>query len=202
MKQNHPIGWMLILAVAGLASWATAQEPASAPASAPTAASNTPAEATPSAEEVMKQLLEKRQPTTAAEPTRRPAATDVPAGSVTPASDPGLMGTAPNLFAPGASRDANLKREGEFIVNRRGRIVRSPSGGHSLFVFEADGQQASEAPMLLLPCQLTQSREDMVQERSDRTVFIVSGQVFVYRGTNYLLPTMMKQDFDRGNIQH
>ena len=73
--------------------------------------------------------------------------------------------------------------------------------GLQVFVFDADSQHAPEPPMILQPCRLLQSMEDIVQQRGDTVVFVLSGQVHVYRGANYLLPTLMRIAIDRGNLE-
>jgi len=108
--------------------------------------------------------------------------------------DPKIIGVAPGTAAP------KLKREGEFVLSRRGRLVRA-DGGQPMFAFDADSDKAAEAPMILLPCRLLQNMEELTADHGDRTVFILSGQVFVYRGANYILPTMMKPAIDKGNLQ-
>jgi len=108
--------------------------------------------------------------------------------------DPRVLGVAPGQEMP------KLRREGEFIVNRRGRLVQAPNGRHVLFVFQADSEQAPETPMVFAPCLMLQNMEDIVRERGGKVIFILSGQVLVYRGINYLLPTMMKLAIDRGNL--
>jgi len=55
--------------------------------------------------------------------------------------------------------------------------------------------------MILHACKLLETMEKTVQEQGDDIPFIVSGQVFVYRGANYLLPTLYQIDLDRGNLQ-
>ena len=52
--------------------------------------------------------------------------------------------------------------------------------------------------MIMMPCQLLESMEKLISERGDRVVFNTSGQVFVYKGANYLLPSIMREDYDRG----
>lgn len=108
---------------------------------------------------------------------------------------PRILGTAPGTKPP------TLHREGEFIVNRRGHIVRAPDGTNSMFVFEADSEKAPEPPMILIPCARRQDMEDYVAKRGNKVVFVVSGQVFVYRGLNYLLPNMFKLALNNGNLQ-
>jgi hypothetical protein len=157
----------------------------------------TPAGDAPSAEEVMRQMLERRQDPPPTPPTPQRAAPNVPEPpTATVAVDPAVIGIAPGEDPP------PLKREGSFIVSRRGRMVQSLDGGSRLFVFEADSLDAPEAPMILQPCRLLETMEDLVRERGDHVVFTVSGQVHNYRGANYLLPTMMIIEPDRGNLEN
>lgn len=156
------------------------------------------ADAERSARQVMDQLLEQRRESPAIEPTRQPRVEDQPSRVGAPAAtvdlDPAIVGTAPDGEQP------DLLPEGTFIVNRRGRLMRSPDGGHVLFVFEADDEAAPEAPMILQPCRKLEDMEDYVEKHGDQTTFRLSGQVHTYRGANYLLPTMMVIDIDRGNL--
>ena len=55
--------------------------------------------------------------------------------------------------------------------------------------------------MFLLPCRLLQNMEQIVQRRGNQAVFIVTGQVFVYQGTNHLLLTMFTLAIDKGNLR-
>lgn len=155
----------------------------------------------PSADQVMKDMTGSLEKNAAIEPTQRPpGSTNKAAGeksaapSFRPEVDAAVIGTAPGLKQP------KLRREGEMIVNRRGRLARGAGGGQVLFVFDADSQQTQEAPVVLLPCQVLQNMEDLVQERGERIAFSVSGQVFTYRGGNYMLPTTMTIEFDKGNL--
>ncbi|MEM1446597.1 MAG: hypothetical protein AAGF84_11105 [Planctomycetota bacterium] len=91
----------------------------------------------------------------------------------------------------GAAR-GKLVREGEFVLNRAGRLVRSADRRDVLFTFEADGPELTEAPMGVLPCRLRMWMEDAVARRGDAAVFVVSGRVTQFRGANYLLPVSAK----------
>jgi hypothetical protein len=55
--------------------------------------------------------------------------------------------------------------------------------------------------MYMMPCQMLEDMERIVAERGDSIVFIVSGKVYVYRGSNYLLPNLMKLAPHRGNLE-
>ncbi len=175
-----------------------AEPPADAAADA---AEPTPAEgAEPAADEVLKQMLEKRRSKPVIEPVDEPAPTGDLNASPTRGSsidiDERVVGIAPGQPQP------ILRREGEFIPLRRGRLMRSPSGNQFLFVFEADDRQTPEDAMFLLPCKHLESMEQYILERGDKVVFNVSGQIFTYRGANYLLPTKWNIPPDRGNLQN
>ena len=174
-----------------------AKQPAPAPAE----------KAGDSAEDVEKRLKEKLDAANKAASEAKPATpvkkedprTDLPKlPAPTPGRidqpDPRIIGIAPGGSTP------KLRREGEFVLSRKGRLIRA-EGGQLLFSFDADSDKSEEPPMILMPCRLLQNMEEMSQEHGDRTVFILSGQVFVYRGANYLLPTMMKPSIDRGNLK-
>ena len=140
---------------------------------------------TPTVEDAMRQLEDqRRQPPPVIDPQRRQVTE--PAPVTRPAVDPNVVGLLPGKDPP------PLRREGEFVLNRRGRLVRSADGHHAIFVFDSNSQNAVEPPMILMPCLLLQNMEDLVRDRGDDITFEISGQVFVYRGANYLLPTMMR----------
>ncbi len=158
---------------------------------APTApAASAPA---PSAEQVIAELLQQRQDAPAVDPVRT-AVTPPPTGNIT---DRRVLGTAPDT----RNSSPGLRREGDFVLSRRGRVVVSEAGEAPLFVFAADGVNAAEPPMKLAPSQLTEQVERIVKQRSDRVVFVITGQVLTYRGANHLLPTQIMEDFDQGNLK-
>ena len=39
---------------------------------------------------------------------------------------------------------------------------------------------------------MLESMEDLVRERGENILFILSGQITTYHGANYVMPTMMK----------
>lgn len=142
-------------------------------------------------DDVEDQLEELERKNPLIEPVRKPGAETVP--SVRIATDPNVIGSAPNEKKP------PLRREGEFIIDRKGRLVRSGDGASMVFVFDADEKGNPEPPMVIMPCRMLQNMEDLVRERGDSIAFKLSGQVYTYRGANYLLPTMMKLAVDKDN---
>jgi hypothetical protein len=140
--------------------------------------------------------LRQAQPSPRPQPVESRADQRPPSPSAFAATAPrAVQGLAPGLPSP------RLRREGDFLISRRGRLTRSPDGAHLLFAFEADGRAAGDPPMVLQPNRLLESMESIIASRGDGVVFLISGQVQAYRGVNYLLPTMMKLDIDRGNLQ-
>ena len=96
---------------------------------------------------------------------------------------------------------AELRDEGELVIQRRGRLARTADGAEAMFVFDADAPGAEEPPMRLMPCQLLASMENTAARRGGSTVFVVSGMVYTYRGQNYLLPTNMRLARPHANLQ-
>lgn len=192
MTRKYSIGLALTLvlgltlgAVAANGGGDTEQAEPQAPAAGPgDVQATTPPAPTPTPEEAIQQLEGERREPPAIDPQRREAAEAVPGARVP--VDPNVVGLLADEDPP------PLRREGEFVLNRRGRMVRSADGQHAIFVFDSNSENAVEPPMILMPCQLLENMEDLVRDRGDDMTFEVSGQVFVYRGANYLLPTMMR----------
>jgi hypothetical protein len=172
-----------------------------------TTTTDKPAAADDDAARVMHDLVSQMKKNPLIEPTDAPASKQTDSAvnpDKTPGYQPVRVGVDPNIVgtAPGVKGKApKLRREGEFVISRQGRLVRSDDGLHTLFVFDADAEKSPETPMALVPCQMLQSMEDLVGQRGEQIRFIVSGQILVYRGVNYLLPTMMTLAQDRGNLQ-
>ncbi|MEM1211312.1 MAG: hypothetical protein AAGI68_03345 [Planctomycetota bacterium] len=173
---------------------ALAQTSGTAPATQPDTAAEVGSQ-----EDVLRELMESGRGGVRVTPAATQAAVrevptriGVPAGAVDP--DPAVIGVAPGEPRP------TLRREGEFIINRAGRLVRSPDQALALFVFEADAAGTPEPPMIMQACRLLETMEDVVARHGDATVFVVSGQVHTYRGNNYMLPTRMTPRIDRGNL--
>ena len=160
---------------------------------------NTPEKDVDTPDDVMEQLLKQREDSPVVQPETGPNIEYVENQLGVLATkadlDPAIIGVAPGQAQP------KLRREGDFIVSRRGRLIRSPDGAHVLFVFAADGKYASEPPMIMQKCRRLEDMENYVQKRGDNVIFIVSGQIHTYRSANYLLPTMMKIATDQGNLQ-
>jgi hypothetical protein len=108
--------------------------------------------------------------------------------STLPLAPPARREAAPGAPAAAGPRPALLP-EGTFLAARRGRLVRS-AAGEWLFVVDSGAEGVAEPPMLLLPCRNLAAMERLAEQRGDAVTFTVSGQVFVYRDRNCLLPVM------------
>jgi hypothetical protein len=125
------------------------------------------------------ELAEQPQPNPATAPAA-PTRAAQPADTSAQAGFPGLEQADVRL------RVGRLLPEGTFITRRAGRLVALPSGERAL-VFHPDEQGVTLRPMVLIPSLARQRMEQAVEDRE--LEFLVSGEVFVHHGLNYLLPT-------------
>jgi hypothetical protein len=159
----------------------TEQKPAAdGPSQAPTA-DKPPAPSTdPSVQDLIRDLESRRAIPRAVDPTTSRSPGDA---------------SEPKRTSRGAA--SSVSPEGTLVESRRGRIIRAAGGG-LFFVPDSNTTAAtpSDAPMGLLPCKLLETIEARgggslpAEGRGDQTQFRVSGRVVVYRGRNYLLPTL------------
>ncbi|MBL0869607.1 MAG: hypothetical protein IBJ18_03415 [Phycisphaerales bacterium] len=141
-------------------------KPAETPA-APTTPANPSAPVNP-ADQIMKDLEQS---------ARNREGTNA-SGSKVPKAEPGVE-----------IPTAKLLREGTFVTSKRGRMTRGGSGDWQIN-FDADAEGRIDPPMGLMPCMNLQAMEKLVEKGGDSVTFTISGQVFLYKGRNYLLPTM------------
>jgi hypothetical protein len=80
-----------------------------------------------------------------------------------------------------------LVREGSFLRNRRGRLVRGE--GTWVYVFDKDAQGNAEPPMVMSPCRRLREMQQALELQARTLTFQTTGQVFAYEGRNYFLPT-------------
>ncbi len=143
-----------------------------------------------SAEDVLNEMLNRREENPIIQPAR-------PAPQISESTYGQGVGTA-----PGARKSVKLMREGQFVLNRRGRMTRTTEGMTGwLFTFDADSDGLADPPMHLMPCKMLEDMESIITEQGEDAPFTISGQVFVYRNANYLLPTLMQLAPKRGNLQ-
>lgn len=102
-----------------------------------------------------------------------------------------LVTAAPSLAqtaAPGVPVRREAVREGMFLTARPGGLLRV-STGDWVFVPQDTGEGPRLRPMVILPSQTLTRLAAGAQALTGQAAGVVSGQVFVYRGREYLLPT-------------
>jgi len=87
---------------------------------------------------------------------------------------------------PGAPAVATL-REGTYIIDRVGRLEKTPDGAQAQFVLDADGKSLREPPLIIVPNLKLMMMENAVTGATRDLRFRVSGMITEYRGRNYVL---------------
>lgn len=141
-------------------------------------ASSQPVSTQPEAEDIARDLLDQSAPIIAPSRTTEPAREDLPRRD---------RWVRPPVIPPrGVQRSGKkLLPEGFYVVDRRGRLVRS--GDQWMFAFESDGKALADPPMGLLRNEWLERVESEVATGAHGVIFRVSGEVTCYRGKNYLL---------------
>jgi hypothetical protein len=102
----------------------------------------------------------------------------------------GATGQTPEKVLPAAATPTPLLREGTFMLQVNGSLQRGEQPGVWVFRIASDDPSKEMFELTLLPCTLLASLEQLVESMPDeQIVFDLTGQVFVYRGRNYLMPT-------------
>jgi len=100
---------------------------------------------------------------------------------------------------PARAASQTAMQENTAIVNRRGKIVRDRSGGWVL-VLDADASALADPPLRLLPCMLLENIEDYARRSGNNSPIIITGQVGLYNGQNFLLPTVYRIPHERSRL--
>ncbi len=145
----------------------------------------------PSAESVIESLLEDRPLKSVVIPEPSPAVTPevkVEGGDVkiTPI-EPATTG-----------RSTSYANE-SFVIDRPGRVL--PDGDGWSFAFENRGNHPSDKPLRLLPNRLLETALAQSAGGSRGVVFLVTGEVTVYKGRSYMLLRKVIARRDLGNLR-
>ncbi|MFG0258636.1 MAG: hypothetical protein ACF8GE_12100 [Phycisphaerales bacterium JB043] len=96
---------------------------------------------------------------------------------------PQATGTSPGLLT-----------DGTLLALRRGRVMRSDSGGWRFIMDnDPDADPWTDLPQELLPCRALEHMRSRL-ELIGTDEFTISGRVFLYKGANYLLPVLWVQE--------
>lgn len=135
----------------------------------------------PTAEEVVQQLMQSA-PRAVRMPERRADVTvSVPTGP------------------DGRADDGPRWPEETMLIDQVGRVLPADSGYQ--FVFEDRGSAATSRPIRVLPSRLLESALAASGAGTRGVVFIVTGEITVYQGNNYLLLRKVLQRRDLGNLR-
>lgn len=193
-------------AMAPASQGSRASPPESVPATpAPSSRSEAPATSMPdpinpgdSAQDIMRHLEESIGPAPGHVAIRATGADGAEYRGSTRAS-PRPTGAGSTTKGESAGKASKLLQEGAAIISRRGQLTRDPSGGWR-FVFDADATGLVDPPVRLLPCLLLEELENFARHNGSGAAILISGQVYLYGGRNFLLPTVFRVPRERTNI--
>lgn len=98
-----------------------------------------------------------------------------------------------------ATLERTMIADGTPFVRRAGRLFQQ--SGWWQFVPESDHPDHPELPLRLLPNKNTDLMASAWEHNSIGLVFIVSGEVTLFQGANYLLPGLAVRQIDSGNLR-
>lgn len=130
---------------------------------------------------------------------RRPVEPVAPAAAAPARPAVGVVPGVRPLPRGDAGGQGRLLPDGTFLPLRRGRVIRGEAGEWA-FHFDTDPDSAAPPPMVLLPCQTLMAIEGYAMGGGESVVLRVSGQVFVYHGRNFLLPTHFEPERRSGDL--
>lgn len=148
----------------------------------------------PSAEDVLKALRNKRSTTDPLDPSA-PAQPSNPAHANLLA---GLDTAEGKTHTVGAELRRTLHPDGTILERRAGRFVEQ--GDRRLFVTDNDHADAA-TPWELLPCQATEFMMRQWSRNPHGLVFVVSGELTLFDGKNFLLPRLAMRQLASDNLR-
>lgn len=125
------------------------------------------------------------------QPTTRPTPTTLPAEEMLNR----MLQSRPDANRPLTPGDAVvteadhpfLRKEGDVMRQRVGRLVRTEDGKAWEFHYEADGKTLQDPPMGVLPNGNLAAMETTIKKSNREVRFIITGVTTVYKGHNYIL---------------
>ena len=90
---------------------------------------------------------------------------------------------------PDAPNDMKWLQPGRRLQDRLGTVMRDPVNGVWRFVFESSRGRVGEREAELLPCKLTESLAKQAQSLGGLNSGVISGEITLFEGRSYLLPT-------------
>jgi hypothetical protein len=88
--------------------------------------------------------------------------------------------------APAATTQ-QLRREGDWIRDKVGRLTKGSDGQSWEFTFDSDGRSMQDPPVVILPNLKLMQMENAVTGSNRDLKFRITGMVTEYKGRNYIL---------------
>ena len=106
--------------------------------------------------------------------------------------------TGKAAIAPAATTQ-QLRREGDWIRDKVGRLTKGSDGQSWEFTFDADGRSMQDPPVVILPNLKLMQMENAVSGSNRDLKFRITGMVTEYKGRNYVLLEKAMVESDTGN---
>jgi len=98
----------------------------------------------------------------------------------------GLQRTPGLQRSSGSARLRTLRADGTILVRRSGRVTRE--GDRWFFAPDSDHADHADAALELLPCRATEFMLSLRRKDQHGLVFVVTGEITLFDGENFLLP--------------
>jgi hypothetical protein len=135
----------------------------------------------PTAEEIIRQLMENK-----------------PLRPLTPETQPAGRGEQPETDLAKQEEGARW-REDTLLSDRQARLI--PSGSGWMLSFEDWGKYPADPPVRVLPGRLLETAISLSAGGTRSVVFLVSGEITAYKGSNYILLRKVLVRRNMGNLR-
>jgi hypothetical protein len=123
------------------------------------------------------------------EPRRPPPEQPPPAATAPPEQPPGAMPPLADDRPPLRPGPGTILREGSLLVEVKGSMQRDAATGWWMFDIPPETGDQSPQSLVMLPCAVLSEMQRIVESMpAQETLFQVTGEVYVYRSRNFLLP--------------
>jgi len=113
---------------------------------------------------------------------------------LTPPSPP-----LPSMPQFAATALTSVRPEGTPVIRRPGRLIEEAPWW--TFVLETSSHKQDQLPLKLLPNRNVELMIETISHGVEGVVFLVSGQLTLFNGENYLFPQAVTRQIDIGNLR-
>jgi hypothetical protein len=111
---------------------------------------------------------------------------------------PDIDKSTTQAVAPAATTQ-QLRREGDWIRDKVGRLTKGSDGQSWEFTFDSDARSLQDPPVVILPNLKLMQMENAVTGSNRDLKFRITGMVTEYKGRNYILLEKAMVESDTGN---